>query len=273
MNQYRRKSKRNVTRLNSLLLVEEKILEAEYFAGRLRWLCADDFRYEFNAFLSAARSVTFLLQKEMKTVLGFDQWWDDRIKEMNEDSAMKFFRDLRNFSQKEGRISMVGTMSRDGSGRSFWSYRFGGNKSPVPKQLLQRDVAECCCEHLSKLAIIVLACADVFPYHSCPRRAVTLEGLKTLGLQLSDIEEILGLPSGCTDVAGIPQEEIFRILQGHFDGVDFEGIRRIAEYTPEQDATVSTPSDRLNDELTQALVNEIERLSSAQTEKIKFKGN
>lgn len=247
-----------MTRLNSLLLVEEKILEAEYFAGRLRWLCGDDFRYEFNAFLSAARSVTFLLQKEMKKVIEFDQWWDDRRKEMREDPAMKFFHDLRNFSQKEGRISMVGTMSRDGGGRSFWSYRFAGNKSPIPKQLLQRDVAECCREHLSKLAIIVLSCADVFPYHSCPRRAVTLEGLKTLGLQLSDIEEMLGLPSGWTDAAGISQEEICRILQRHFDGVDFEEIRRIAEYTPERDVTVSAPRDRLNDRLTRALVNEIE---------------
>lgn len=257
MSQSRRKSNK-VTRLKSLLLVEEKILEAEYFAGRLRWLCADDFRFEFNAFLSAARSVTFLLQKQMKKVIGFDQWWDERVKEMNEDSAMKFFRDLRNFSQKEGRISMVGTMSRGGSGRSLWSYRFGGNKRPVPKQLLQRDVAECCREHLSKLATIVLACADVFPFHSCPRRAVTPEGLKTLGLQLSDIEKMLGLPSGCTDITGIPREQFFRILQGHFDGVDFERIRRVAEYTPEQDATISTPSDQLNDKLARALVNEIE---------------
>ena len=123
MSQSRQKGK-NVARLNSLLLVEERLLEAEYFVGRLRWLCADNFRYEFNAFLSAARSVTFLLQKEMKKVIGFEQWWEDRRKEMNEDSAMKFFRDLRNFSQKAGAISMVGTMSRDCRGRSFWSYRF-----------------------------------------------------------------------------------------------------------------------------------------------------
>ena len=247
-----------VTRLNSLLLVEERLLEAEYFADHLRWLCADEFRYEFNAFLSAARSVTFLLQKEMKEVIGFDVWWDARRTEMREDSAMKFFLELRNFSQKQGPISMLGTMSRDDSGRSFWSYKFAGNKSPVPAHLLQRDVVECCREHLSKFATIVLACADAFPFHSCPRRAVTLEGLKTLKLQLSDIEEILGLPSGYTDVAGIPQEELFRILQDHFDGVDFEGIQRIAKYTQEQDVTISTPSDCLNNKLAQALVNSIE---------------
>lgn len=245
-------------RLNSLLLVEERLLEAEYFACRLRWLCFNEFGYELNAFLSAARSVTFLFQKEMKKVPGFDSWWDNRRKEMREDSAMQFFLELRNISQKEARICMVGTESRDGSGRSFWSYRFGRNGRPVPTQLLHRDVAECCREHLSKLAIIVLAFADAFPFHSCPRRAVTLEGLKTLGLQLSDIEKMTGLSSGWTDVAGIPQEELFRILQRHFDGVEFEEIRRIAEYTQERAATPSTPSDRLSHKMARALVNNIE---------------
>ena len=55
--------------LNSLIPVEEKLLEADYFACRLSSLCDDAFRYELNAFLSAARSVTFLLQKEMGAAL------------------------------------------------------------------------------------------------------------------------------------------------------------------------------------------------------------
>lgn len=248
-----------MTRLNSLLLVEEKLLEAEYFANRLRWLCSNEFCYELNAFLSAARSITFLLQKEMNQVSGFYVWWEARRNEMREDPAMKFFQDLRNFSQKEGRISMVGATCRDDSGRLFSSHRFAGTDSPVPTQLFQRDVVDCCREHLGKLATIVLACADMFSYHSCPRHAVTPEGLKALKLQLSDIEEILGFPKGYADVVDIPEEEIFRILQGHFDGVDFEAIRRIAKYTPEQIVTSITPSDRLSNNLAQALVNSIEK--------------
>ena len=245
--------------LKSFLLVEERLLEAEYFATRLRWLSGDHFKYELNAFLSAARSVTFLLQKEMKEVVGFDDWWENNCqKKMKNDSAMVFFKDLRNFSQKEGYISTVGIEKLDGSGRSFWSCRFAGNENSVPVPLLHRDVAECCREHLSKLATVVLECADAFPYHSCPRRAVTPEGLNTLGLELSDIEEILGFPRGWIVIVGIAQEELFRILQGHFDGVDFEGIKRIAEYTPEQDVAISTPSNLLSHRLGEALVNRIE---------------
>ena len=51
-------------RFYSLLWVEEKILEADYFARRFRSLHFEEFRYELSAFLSAARSITFWLQKE-----------------------------------------------------------------------------------------------------------------------------------------------------------------------------------------------------------------
>ena len=58
-------------RLTSLLLVEERLLEADYFARRLgRQADHSRFGYELNAFLAAARSVTFLMQKEMTKVRG-----------------------------------------------------------------------------------------------------------------------------------------------------------------------------------------------------------
>ena len=221
-------------RLHSLLLVEEKLLESEYFANRLPSLFFEGFAYELNAFLSAARSVTFLLQKEMRAVPGFDSWWSDRIAEMKEDPAMEFFKESRNFSQKEGRISVVGTGGLLVSGDEFMSYRFPRHGVSVPMQLVDRDVVECCREHLGKLASIVLAYAEAFPLHSCPRRAVTVEGLKELGLELSDIEKMLGFPSGWTNVQDVPDNERARILQRQFDGVDFQRIGAIAKYDPNQ---------------------------------------
>lgn len=97
-------------RLTSLLLVEERLLEADYFARRLcRQADSDRFGYELNAFLSAARSVTFLLQKEMAKVPGFASWWAEQQDRLRSDRAARFFVDLRNFSQKAGRISLVGS--------------------------------------------------------------------------------------------------------------------------------------------------------------------
>jgi hypothetical protein len=69
-------------RLTSLLRVEERLMEAEYFARRM-FESPDStiLGYELSAFLSAARSVTFLLQKEFAAVDGFEAWWTaDRTK-------------------------------------------------------------------------------------------------------------------------------------------------------------------------------------------------
>ena len=57
--------------LTSLLLVEEKLLEAKYFVARMM-RCANPsfFAFELNAFLSASRSVVFLIRKEMMRVPG-----------------------------------------------------------------------------------------------------------------------------------------------------------------------------------------------------------
>ena len=247
-----------MTRLHSLLLVEEKLLEAQYFAFRLRSLATDRFRYEFNAFLSSPRSVTFLIQKEMAHVTDFAEWWCPQRTKMREDSSMRFFHDLRNFSQKEGRISMVGTMTRTPAGHSSWTYRFAGHESPVPAALLHRDVAECCLEHLSKLARVVLACADAFPFHSCPRRAVTPEGLAELGLKLQDIERLAGLRLGFAARSTLPEAHVYQMLQKHFDAVDFAAIRRIAMYAPQSPPTPVAPSDRLNNRLQRVLVDRLE---------------
>ena len=127
LDDYPTQTTRRVTlRLTSLLLVEEKLLEAEYFGRRLRLLATPEFDYELNAFLSAARSVTFLLQKDMARVSGFAAWWSKRQEVMRRDDAMRFFKNLRNRSQKRGRVLLVGTPRRHTDGTQVWSYRFPG---------------------------------------------------------------------------------------------------------------------------------------------------
>lgn len=223
-----------MARLRSLLLVEAKLLEAEYFMNRLPSLVFEGFSYELNAFLSAARSVTFLLQKEMRDVPGFDCWWNGRVAEMRDDPGMEFFKEARNFSQKEGRVSVAGFGGLFVGGGELMTYRFPQQGTTVPTQLVGREIVECCREHLGKLASTVLAFADLFPLYSCYRRAVTMEGLKELGLELSHIEKMLGFPVGWTEVSGVPLGERVRFLQKHFDGVDFRRIAVIAMYNPNQ---------------------------------------
>lgn len=215
-------------RFHSLLLVEEKLLEAEYFMRRLPRNRGHALGFELNAFLSAARSVTFLIQKEMSKVPGFADWWDTRRTEMREDQAMRFFLDLRNFSQKEGRVAILG----QGWTAQRWTHWFASGTIIVPECLREVEVADACRMHLAKLAGLTLQVADAFPVWSCPHRALTPEWIETLSLDLDDLDCVLGYPRGFSNIQGFNPEDRLRMLRRHFDGVDFDAIRRLSRLSP-----------------------------------------
>jgi hypothetical protein len=244
-------------RLTSLLRVEERLLEADYFACRLARLCGENFGYELNAFLSAARSVTFLIQKELSKVPGFVAWWGTQRRLLGDDAAASFFLELRNFSQKQGRVSVVGSGSR-GGGRSHWTYYFAGTADPVPAELLNRDVVECCREHVAKLAALLLRCIDNFPHHCCPTLALTPEGVDALGLSLDDVDEALGLPRGYTAIGPFSRNERISMLQRQVDGLDFAVLRRLAAWKPRRRRQDVSPSGVLGDRLREKLVAHLE---------------
>lgn len=213
-------------RLTSLLLVEERLFEADYFVRRLRRSPPYHLQYNLNAFLSAARSVTFLLQKEMAHVPGFREWLAVKQDELRADAAARFFLLLRNFSQKEGRVRTVGFGSS--TTRRRWTYRFAEGSHPVPAELYDRDIVDCCSEHVAKLARLTLEFAEAFPAWSCPHRALTVDGVAALGVPLADLAAAAGLPEGWFDVAPPDIEVQLAGLRTLVDAVDFAAIRRLA---------------------------------------------
>lgn len=220
-------------RLTSLILVEERLREAFYFARELgKQRNAEIISYHLNAFLSASRSVTFILQKEMSRVGGFESWWSEQQQDLSHDKAARFFLKLRNFSQKEGRVSLVGTRVPK-LGGSRWIFRFGGNSDKVPPELVHRNVDDCCIEHVAKLATLILKCCERFPYHVSARRALTPDGIQELGLSMHDICEAAGLPKYWGDASSeLPQKEVLRIIRESVDDLDFKFLRRLANGRP-----------------------------------------
>ena len=202
----------------------EKLLEAEHFLARL--ICSDglEFQFELNAFLSASRSVTFVLQKVMSDVPGFASWYKPQQARMKADAAMRFFLALRNISQKQGPVSFVGG-SLPGGG---WTWRFVGRPHAVPEDLAGRDISACCASHLAKLADLLLKCVRDFPFHSCPGRAFTEKGMAALGYSWRDVEAAIGLPPAYTDVVDFPAAEKLRILSREIEPLDTASIKRIA---------------------------------------------
>lgn len=109
-----------------------------------------------------------------------------------------------------------------------WSYRFIDQTCEVPDELVGSDIGACCAAHLAKLANLLLECVRAFPFQVCPARALTEEGMATLGYNWRDVEVAVRLPTGYTDVAGIPRAEKVRILRAEIEPLDFESIERIA---------------------------------------------
>lgn len=202
----------------------EKLLEAEHFLGRLADSDGLEFQFELNAFLSASRAVTFVLQKAMSDVPGFAEWYQRHQEAMRSDPAARFFMELRNISQKQGPVAFVGG-SLPGGG---WTYRFVGLPKAVPHELAGRDIGACCAAHLVKLANLLLEFVGRFPFHACPARAFTEEGMNELGYDWRDVEAALGLPPGYTEVGDFPAAEKLRVLSREIEPLDMDSIRRIA---------------------------------------------
>lgn len=204
----------------------EKLQEAEYFLGGVASTDGLEFQFNLNAFLSASRSVTLLMQKSMSRVPGFAAWYQSQQDGMKRDTAMGFFVELRNFSQKEGPVSYVGGSTMT-PGR--WSHRFAGNPEAVPDEILGKEVAHACANHLVKLAKLAATCVDEFPFHTCPATAISGEGMEALGYSLADVAAALALPADYFNVGTeIPIGEMLRSIQGEFESLDTEELHRIA---------------------------------------------
>src|SRR5882757_11579985 len=93
-------------------LVDDKLHEADFFLGELE--TAPTFmhaRYLFNAFSTAARAVTFVLQSSMHDVPGFDAWYEAQRAHLRSDPVSKFFHRVRTESQKIGTNVVAGGVS------------------------------------------------------------------------------------------------------------------------------------------------------------------
>jgi hypothetical protein len=53
------------------------------------------FKFHLSAFLSAARSITLVMQKEYAHTAGFESWYERQQEEMRKDGLLTFFNNLR----------------------------------------------------------------------------------------------------------------------------------------------------------------------------------
>lgn len=157
--------------------------EADYFLSKMNEFFYDDaiFAYNLTAFLSAARSITWYMQKQYKHQKGFDEWYRQKQKEMSDDPELQYCRHARNEDLKTESVPTVATRIK----KSCIGVSIAENGTPETEQVKKAeirpptksnpetvrrffqkfsdvDVREFCEEQLIKLTKIVKECEDPF---------------------------------------------------------------------------------------------------------------
>ena len=161
-------------------LTRRKLREASFFLGEMsaregssRLDTEEEFGYYLSAFLSAARSVTFVLKKENRST--YEAAWDEWLTNapLTTRTIMDFMRDERNAAVKEGTVAAQQSVEhvhlfqarewRSGSSSAVtvmpWAFD-GGATVGVARYVLhiddnERPAVEACRDYLAALKLFV----------------------------------------------------------------------------------------------------------------------
>jgi len=198
-------------------LVDEKIAEADFFLGKLSSSGLDFFaaRCYFNAFVAAARSISFSLQAVMADTPEFADWYKEKQTRLRDDELARFFVTARNITQKTGEHPVGGAEMRNASdGSPVVGLKFSSSRD-YPRAPTQ-EVSVACHAYLALLVEIVLDCYEDFGAAIDPEQHYTAEAFAKRGLTIDDAEEELMGVRGWTEAPGVPVEARWQMLR---DGI------------------------------------------------------
>ncbi|WP_021170118.1 hypothetical protein SOV_22350 [Sporomusa ovata DSM 2662] len=158
-----------------------KYYEAEYFLEHMKLNRNSDweFRYNLSAFISAFRSITFVMQTEFKHIPGFEEWYT-QIQEnvFKKDSGYAFLNSQRVLSihqtgqTETNNITVISTpdewistlFTDDGEPQKIWipAGEVKINTKWTFQEHPERDVINFCTDYLCKIRGIVAECNSQF---------------------------------------------------------------------------------------------------------------
>jgi hypothetical protein len=202
----------------SFQIVEFKIEEAGFFLVKLDECSYSgnffEARQYLNAFLSATRSITFVLKASLHDLTGFTAWYAEHESKLRNSSIARYFLESRNLSQKVGFYPLRGCGSYiDEQGTNRTKFHFSSYFEIEKIKIPDIDVYSTCLSYFTLLLEIVYDCYQVFGFDIDPDRYYTIENMKRLNLTIEDIEEKLALPRGWTGVAGGSIEERIEVIR------------------------------------------------------------
>ncbi|EJM22570.1 hypothetical protein [Pseudomonas sp. GM25] len=145
--------------------ISDKLKESDFFLVRMKEsaLRIDELGYYFSAFVSAARSVTFVLQYVASDLEGFGDWYSGIQQEMRANPLSKFMLEARNEHQKRG-FNPIGrgevVVNPDGSQTTNHYFSYIGTVPPA--EIPDADVLTACTTHMAATCSIVERFFDSF---------------------------------------------------------------------------------------------------------------
>ncbi|TRW25364.1 hypothetical protein FMM05_08655 [Flavobacterium zepuense] len=182
-------------------IVAHKVGEADYFLEQLKKCHSWDqeFDYNFSAFVSAMRSITFSLQFVMSKYPGFDEWYKIRQEKLRSSKLAKAFVEFRNHAQKTGIIPIAKERSFN-EGIFYETTQFYVPKYSETKGVPDGTVKELSERCLIEILTVVAECYKDFDVYIDPRVLFTERALEKLNWTIEDIEEMCGFPRGYTNM-------------------------------------------------------------------------
>jgi len=159
-----------------------KMQEARYFLEKMEESYDDPtFTYNFNAFVSAARSITYYMQKQYAHQEGFSLWYNQKQEKMKKDKELKYLNQARVGALKTEPINKGATREIKFAVDVILSkeYELSTEQSNEPQfvnppenypktvrrffpDLDDLDVVEFCENQLTKLVELVEECENLF---------------------------------------------------------------------------------------------------------------
>ena len=210
--------------MRSFQIVEYKIAETDFFLMKLKEsTCSTarffDARNYLSAFLSASRSITFVLQAAMKDIPNFEEWYELHQNKLKHNDLARYFVEVRNLSQKVGYYPLTsGRIFRDENNKRQVAYFFDylNYNDEFQSSIPQEDILTACTKYFILILELVCDCFKNFGNIIDPVQYFVYS-ITEGGKSLEDIEEELGYPRGWTGVDGIPNEERIQILRQEFE--------------------------------------------------------
>lgn len=201
--------------VRSFSIVDYKTRQAEFFLSRIAAAEFDFFATQCftDAFVSAARSITFALQAVCSSIPGFSEWYSNNRDNLKGDASCEYFKQYRSASVHLGDTG-VGACIVDhhaNGGRRIAYFFVNTPDIPNPPK---EDVYMSCRNYFVTILRIVLEAYREFACQIDARWHFTSDNFQRLGMSIEDAEQELGFPRGWTHTGeSLTQAERWRLLR------------------------------------------------------------